>query len=137
MSLPQVRNAVRAACWHHQAHPFIARDLPRLTVLLYVFATGEVKQLKFHYYISKKGRFCFRWGPGLFDGMKETRFAQFEYDHHGGVACMVTLGDRRTREHFDSCVLRAVRRRHKAEMKKFVGGDYKRNLLTELEKKNG
>lgn len=124
MSLPQNRSAVRAACWHYQAHPIIARDLPRLTVLLYVFATGETKQLKFHYYISQKGRFCFRWGPGLFDGMKEARFAQFQYDHHGGVAYMVTLGDRRDREHFDSCVLRAVRRQHRRLMEKFVGGTY-------------
>lgn len=103
---------------------------PELIVLRYVFKTGRLLEMKKAFYLSKTGLYCFKFGHGLFNGMKEESFGQFEfhrYDAEKGIATMYTSAHmyHKDKTHFLKCCIRIQRRLQEADLKKFVGGVYK------------
>lgn len=103
---------------------------PKVIILVYVFGDGSTMELHKEYTLSPKNRLCFKWGPGLFNGMRRANYGQFHFhaiDCEGGMAQMVTnIADyHKDKAHFLKCVIRAQRRIHKRAMNKFVGGSYK------------
>lgn len=88
-------------------------------VLRYLFKTHEIREWRKPYYISPKGRWCFRWGAGTWNGLNPARIGQFEY--WGDSAEMYTTPDRyhEDRAHFYSCVVKALHRRHLEIVRKY------------------
>lgn len=85
---------------------------PEILVLVYCFASQELRTLNFPYYRSKKGRICFRYGPGLY-GMKTKRIGQFEIGPHFAYMYVYRYKDidrYASEAHFLRCVIKRIKK---------------------------
>lgn len=101
-------------------------DMGHIIVLFYMFDKGIMREWRKPYYVSDKGRLCFKRGPGMWSGMVPARIGQFSYEDGGASAEMYTTQERyeHDRAHFYRCVVRLQNRKHQETMQKFVGGTY-------------
>lgn len=77
--------------------------------IIYIFyfdlRTGNYRRFSKKYSISPKGRLTFRYGAGLFEGLKRARLGQFEFN--GDTCYMYSLNENydKNKAHFLKCAL--------------------------------
>ena len=82
-------------------------------VFFFNIKSGVFKRWTYPYYLSKTSRLMFRYGPGLFEGMRTENLGQFHYE--SGSCYMVTLKEDydKNKAHFLRSVTRAIYRKQK------------------------
>jgi hypothetical protein len=105
---------------------WMAGQTGTMIILYYGFQDRQLREWRKPFYMTAGARMIFKYGPGLFDGMKPARVGQYEYHKHDLYAVMQTTPERyhKDRSHFLTCVLRHVKQLHIESMQKFVGGAY-------------
>lgn len=85
-----------------------------IVIFFYDFRDNSLQRWVRPYYVSKKDRLCFRYGPGLFDGMNRKRLGQFELSECFAFMYTLDLKDQDyyvDKAHFMRCVLKTIARR--------------------------